>query len=244
MNPLVRRLAHKIESSVSGRLVQPWREHRRFEEHYLARLLKYLNIDCVFDVGANTGLYALMLREYCGYEGLIISFEPTPAVAAQLKQNSAGDSQWVVRECALGLAKGKAVFRTMDSSEGNSFLPLRREEAKDIAISEITVDVERLAEVFPGLQEQYKFRRPFLKMDTQGYDGAVFRGVGKKLEHVAALQSEVSVISIYDGMPHWTESVTAYEQAGFGVAGLFPVTLDGCRVIEFDCLMVRASPKA
>jgi hypothetical protein len=43
-------------------------------------------------------------------------------------------------------------------------------------------------------------------------------------------------------MPHWTDSISFYEQAGFGVAGLFPVTLNACRVIECDCLMVRIWP--
>jgi FkbM family methyltransferase len=240
VNPLVRRLAHKIETRVSGLLVQPWREHRRLEEHYLSRLLKHLNIDCVFDVGANVGLYGLMLREYCGYGGLIISFEPTPAVAARLKQTSASDDKWVVRESALGLAKGKATFRTMESSEGNSFLALRREEAKDIKINEITVDVECLGEVFPELQKQYKFSRPFLKMDTQGFDLQVFEGGGDAIQSFLGLQSELSVDAFYAGVLDWKESLAHYEKAGFVLSALvlnndewFP------KLREIDCLMYR-----
>ncbi len=56
-------------------------------------------------------------------------------------------------------------------------------------------------------------RRILLKMDTQGYDTEVFKGLGSKLEHVYALQSEVSLISIYEGMPHWTESISLYEKS-------------------------------
>jgi hypothetical protein len=59
------------------------------------------------------------------------------------------------------------------------------------------------------------------------------------VNHVVALQFEVSVVSICEGMPHWTESVALHEQAIFGVGGLFLVTLDACRMIEFGCLMVR-----
>jgi hypothetical protein len=32
-----------------------------------------------------------------------------------------------------------------------------------------------------------------------------------------------------------------YEQAGFGIVGMFPVTRDSGRVIGYDCLMVRAN---
>ena len=81
----------------------------------------------------------------------------------------------------------------------------------------------------------------FLKMDTQGFDLQVFRGLGEKAGHVVAIQSELSVLSLYEGAPRWTEAVRFYEDEGFAVAGLYPVTegQGGEGVIEFDCLMVR-----
>lgn len=244
MNPLVRRVAHQIENRVSNLLVQPWREHRRFEEQHLGRLLKHLNIDCVFDVGANIGQYGIMLREYCGYNGLIISFEPTPGVAAQLKRTAAGYSNWVVKECALGLAKGTATFRTMvDSSEGNSFLPLRQEDgSQDVKIAEITVDVGCLAEMVPELQKQYGFARPFLKMDTQGFDLQVFEGAGNAIQSFLGLQSELSVAPFYEGVADWKNSLAHYEQAGFVLSALVPNHNDWFpRLREVDCLMYRTT---
>ena len=56
------------------------------------------------------------------------------------------------------------------------------------------------------------------------------------------MQSEVSLIPIYEDMPHWTESIEMYEAAGFGVVGLYPVTRDDGRVIEYDCLLKRPAP--
>ena len=54
------------------------------------------------------------------------------------------------------------------------------------------------------------------------------------------LQSEISVIPLYDGMPHYTESLMRYEQFGFELTNLFVVsrTRDG-RVVEYDCVMAR-----
>jgi hypothetical protein len=80
-------------------------------------------------------------------------------------------------------------------------------------------------------------------MDTQGYDLEVFAGLGDVREQVLALQSEVSVVPIYQGMPHLTESISCYEQAGFAIAGMYPVSTEksALRVVEFDCLMVSTT---
>ena len=83
--------------------------------------------------------------------------------------------------------------------------------------------------------------RLFLKLDTQGYDLQALGGAGDRMGDVVALQSEISCIPIYEGMPHLTQQIAAYEQAGFASAGMFPVTWDHetLAVIEFDLLMVR-----
>ena len=47
-------------------------------------LLPYLKVDCVFDVGANNGQYAQILRKHADYQGRIISFEPIPSAADPL----------------------------------------------------------------------------------------------------------------------------------------------------------------
>lgn len=45
------------------------------EDLFSAEVLLRLEIDCVFDVGANCGQYGQNLREI-GYRGTILSFEP------------------------------------------------------------------------------------------------------------------------------------------------------------------------
>jgi hypothetical protein len=79
-------------------------------------------------------------------------------------------------------------------------------------------------------------------MDTQGFDLEVFRGLGERAQDVVGLQSEVALLLIYEGMPRMPEALATYEAAGFEITGFFPITRepDG-RVIEYDCVMVRAS---
>ena len=53
------------------------------------------------------------------------------------------------------------------------------------------------------------------------------------------MQSEVSVLPLYDGMPDYKTSIEAFGAAGFDLSGLFPVVLDqALRVVEFDCVAV------
>ena len=213
-------------------------------EMHIRRVFERYGVDLVLDVGANAGQFVRGLRAF--YKGDIISFEPVSAAFGLLSKAAAGDPRWKCYRWALGEENATRAIHVYRQTSLSSFFnanefAVRRWKDGATDPTEEVVTVRRLDEVLEEVVPDHQARRIFLKMDTQGCDREVFRGLGKQVGRVVALQSEVSVISIYEGMPHWTESVAEYEHSGFGVAGMFPVTLDGCRVIEFDCLMVRAS---
>ena len=82
--------------------------------------------------------------------------------------------------------------------------------------------------------------RVFLKLDTQGWDLEVLDGAGGCMDRIVAVQTELSVIPIYEGMPGWLEAMGSLSSRGFQPTWMSPVTLDGpVRVLEFDCVMVR-----
>ena len=105
------------------------------------------------------------------------------------------------------------------------------------------VEVRRLDRVVDETLGGLDGRRPFLKLDTQGYDLDVFAGAGHAIDRFVGLQSELSLMEIYKGMPGMQESLAAYEGAGFEIAALYPVSRQTrtARVLEYDCVMVRAS---
>jgi hypothetical protein len=87
--------------------------------------------------------------------------------------------------------------------------------------------------------------RPYLKLDTQGFDLEAFAGLGERARDFVAMQAEVALLRIYEGMPRMPEALADYEAAGFEVTALYPVSRQAksARVLEFDCVMVRAGSR-
>jgi FkbM family methyltransferase len=213
--------------------------------HDLKFLLKQFEINCVLDVGANTGQFALGLRR-AGYEGHIISFEPVGAAYARLRAAAERDPAWSVLNFALGSANCEATINVTSNSDLSSLLtpnPYSQERfgKKMELVGTEEVTVRRLDSVLYDVAGHVARPRFYLKMDTQGYDLETFAGLGESADLMLGLQSEVSTLPIYHEMPPLTEAVRVYEARGFEIAGMYPVGWDKPtgRVLEFDCVMVR-----
>jgi FkbM family methyltransferase len=212
--------------------------------HHVAAMLERYAVNCVFDVGANTGQYARRLRRL-GYTGRIVSFEPAPETFARLERAAADDPDWRVHPFALGRADTAAALHTGWKTMNSLLAPsdygkgrygrFATSDTQEIPVRRLDGVID---EALAGLAEP----RPFLKMDTQGYDLEVFAGAGERIADFVGLQSEVAVLRLYEGSPAMAESIAAYEAAGFGITGMYPVTREAAtgRVVEFDCVMMRA----
>lgn len=221
LNKFVERSARRL-----GIIVMPeWRIVRADEERHLSKMLDYLNVDCVFDVGANVGQYGEMLRQNVGYTGRIISFEPNPKAFDQLRKASAGDGLWNIENIALGASQGLAQFQAYDSSVLGSFRSFGASEyaPQNMGVMTYPVEMQTLASYLPALKEQYGFSRPFLKLDTQGFDLEVAKGAGCKITDFLGVQTEVAFQNIYRDAPTFDESVSFFTQRGFTLSRLVPI---------------------
>jgi FkbM family methyltransferase len=211
-------------------------------ELQLRSIIETLGVDLVIDVGANDGKFAQSIRPF--YHGEIHSFEPVSFVCEKLTQAAAGDSQWHVHQLALGSADTTQTINVSPRADFSSMLKMNQFGSQRFGVSmdsvPETVIVRRLDAFLDETVSGIEQRRIFLKLDTQGQDLDIFRGSTGRLRQVVAMQSEVSLIPIYENMPHWTQSISEYEGAGFAVAGMFPVTRESHKVIEYDCLLVKA----
>jgi FkbM family methyltransferase len=199
--------------------------------------LKRLRVNCVLDVGANEGQYAKNLRQI-GYQGQIISFEPIGEVYRRLSEKFSSDSRWQGLNIALGATDSFQEFNVAtESSVMSSFLNLKHQW--DFRIE--TVEVRRLDSLFREIVGNIQGPRVFLKLDTQGYDLEVVQGAVGCMEDIVGMQSELSVQQLYEGAPHYLESVAKYEQLGFELIGLYEICRINDRVAEYDCIMEHTS---
>jgi FkbM family methyltransferase len=207
-----------------------------------SRLFEQRRVDLVVDVGANAGQFGRALRR--SYAGELLSFEPASAAFKGLQAASAADKAWRPFRYALGDENTHLDLRLSPLSAFNSFFSTSHycesrfgEAAVPTALER--VPVRRLDELISELVPDVHQRRLFVKLDTQGFDLNVFRGMQGILDRVVAFQSEVSLRALYDGAPAWLECMRVYEAAGFHVGGMYPVTLDANgHPIEYDCLMI------
>jgi FkbM family methyltransferase len=181
-----------------------------YAEH-IRELLRTLDIDLVLDVGAHHGEYARFLREV-GYVGKIISFEPVAVNFDVITQHCAHDPSWLAYNLALGSEDADRSMNVMSNSLLNSFLAPSEFGARSLdgnVVKRIDkVTVRRLDGLFDQMLNDAGAHNVFLKMDTQGWDLEVLRGADACISSIGAVQSEVSLKAIYEGMPSLIEVIT------------------------------------
>lgn len=101
--------------------------------------------------------------------------------------------------------------------------------------------MRRLSEMMEMFCASIGVSRPFLKLDTQGYDIEVFQGAGHHIHDLVGLQCELSLIPLYEGMPTIEDALAVFRAAGFDATGFFPVAVENAtaRLLEVDCVMIR-----
>ncbi|MCK9230066.1 MAG: FkbM family methyltransferase [Syntrophales bacterium] len=214
-------------------------------DSHIIQLISLCRVDLVLDVGANTGAFAKKLRQE-GYRSEIHSFEPVHQTFEILRKESRNDDLWHVYKLALGNSPGRQSINITASSDFASFLDpgsLGKELYKEVDLSgKETVDVSTVDDFLAAHIGDVSKKRIFLKMDTQGYDLKVFDGARRSVPHIVCMMSELSMIPIYAGMPHYHQALRHYEDHGFAITGLFPVSRkEDMSLIEVDCTLINTS---
>lgn len=250
MPTLKRRLAKLIER-VSGNLVIPPNElYLMHERVHLRRFFAHFGVDCVFDVGAHSGQYATMVRDSVGFQGPIISYEPIPEMVERLHVLSASDPNWHIEALALDREAGPATFHVMANSEFSSLhTPSAHQpgafRAHNRVVHEVQVTRTTVADEFTKWQGKLGFRRPFLKMDTQGNDYAVVNGAGNLIRRFVGLQSELAIRSLYADSKNFAEAIAIYTEHGFELSALVPNNAGHFpMLVELDCIMFNRATES
>ncbi len=212
--------------------------------HPLARRMRLLadhGIDLVFDVGANTGQYALQLRDL-GYRGWIVSYEPLAAAYAELSAHVERDGRWRAVPAGLGPVAGPAELHVAANSQSSSLLPmldLHREAAPESAF--VGTETITLQTLEMALDTFGDLGRPFVKIDAQGYEKPIVDSAGEAIDRVVGLQLEMSLAPLYAGEAVMTEMIGDLAKRGFQLMSLEPGYADPRtgRLLQVDGVFFR-----
>ena len=208
-----------------------------------AKLLRALNVDIVIDVGANSGQFGSEIRA-AGYGGRILSIEPIGKAYRMLRARATRDPGWMTMQCALGESEGESILHIAGNSASSSFLemlPVHEEAAPGTAyVGHERVTVRRLESLLAEYLSSGS--RPYLKVDVQGYELEVLMGAGPRLEAVAAIQLELSLLPLYEGAPMADEVDAFVRRSGYRLAGIEPGFAEPVsgRLLQMDGIYVRS----
>jgi FkbM family methyltransferase len=131
------------------------------------------------DVGANLGLYSLLLAQLVGAKGRVVSFEPDPDLFSLLRDNCAANGARVeARQVALGLSSDRMVLQRLTLNSGDNHLG---STGRTAFRRPLEVEVAAFDTLMPGLGPD------FIKVDVQGWELKVLKGMTSTLrmsEHV------------------------------------------------------------
>jgi FkbM family methyltransferase len=186
-------------------------------------LLKAHSINLLFDVGANEGQYAQLMRTI-GYTGRIVSFEPLssafPILAARAKQ----DNAWEAVHMAIGDEDGEVEINIAANSQSSSILdmlPSHVQAAPDSSyIGREKVPIARIDSIARRYYREGD--NLFLKVDTQGFERKVIEGASATLEAVRGIQLEMSIVELYQGEDTFIDMIAWLQQKGYELHSLEP----------------------
>lgn len=209
----------------------------------LFKALNRFEVDLVLDVGANVGQFAAELRSV-GYQGELVSFEPLSAAHHALSEAASRDSKWHVHaRGAIGDHDGEIEINISGNSVSSSVLPMMESHSSaaegSAYVGAESVPISRLDSV--ALKYLEKSRRPFLKIDAQGFEWQVLDGARAILPRMQGVLCELSLVPMYEGQRLWMDMIRRLEGEGFTLWSIqkgFTDPRDG-RTLQVDAIFFR-----
>ncbi len=211
-----------------------------FAEHRL-KLLHDLGIRTVWDVGANIGQYACLLRGN-GYRNHIVSLEPGSGAHASLERRARGDALWTVIRTAAGCADDEATLNISANGQSSSILPMLSRHVtaapRSHYVGSERVAVHRLDE----LAEKMILPTPAaLKLDVQGFEMSALSGATRLLKDCVLIEVELSLVPLYEEGAKWLHVIDCLAGHGFRLCDVDRVYYDEASgdLLQMDGLFRR-----
>lgn len=175
------------------------------DKHHLQLIRKIVKPgNVVLDIGANVGFYSVFFSETAGENGRIYSFEPDPENFRHLKKEIGNQRNVTAIQKAIGSKTGTTTLYTSRLLNVD-----HRSYATDDYLGKLQAEQISVDDFVDG-----KFKVDFIKMDIQGFEAEVFRGMKKTI----AANNNVMLFSEF-----WPYGL---QQAGSSAAEFFQLISD------------------
>lgn len=133
--------------------------------------------ETIFDVGANTGVYALIARAL-NPSAHVHAVEPMPAIVRRIQENvSLNEFSIAVHGVGLSNYTGKAVVYT-EAGDFQYSVSVNKDVSQGRARNEVPIDVERMDD----LAARYGIEQvELMKLDVESHEPEVLEGFGELL---------------------------------------------------------------
>lgn len=195
---------------------------RSYEDKFREAMLSLVCAgDCVWDVGANIGLYTTLFAEKVGPKGRVVAFEPSPTNLVRLREAVAGLANVTVLPVALGDRDARVILQ-----QGADPIGAMSRIAENVDSGAIGTEVELVRG--DCLVSDSRIATPsIIKIDTEGFELDVLNGLKQAL---SGKNIRVVCVEVHFGL---------LAQRGMPEA---PATIEGLmRSIGFTCTWPDAS---
>ena len=209
----------------------------------IREIMNAASINCVLDVGANVGQFGRFLRDE-GFSGTLLSFEPIASVYSELSRAIVKEPNWSCRRAALGELDGSAEINVSKNYVSSSLLKAKEWSISvEEGISELNreiVPLHRLDTIWPELPIPLSHASIMLKIDVQGLELQVLRGLGDRISEINLFLLETSLIPVYEGEPTFEDVVAELRATGLHPVWIGPGWSSKTTKQVFQCDIVFA----
>jgi FkbM family methyltransferase len=164
-----------------------------------ARQLVLIHCDFVVDIGANNGQWISEVRTH-GYKSNALCIEPIKKNYNILRSRNFDNTSTL--NCAVGNRNGN-IYINQASNDGASSSILELDKFHKKAAPNINfvgkekVKILKLSKIL----ESYKYKKIFVKIDTQGYEFEILKSISKNnFNNIFAFEIETNLVSTYKNL--------------------------------------------
>jgi len=170
----------------------------------------------VVDIGANEGQFVKKIIKY-GYTKRIVSFEPMKSAFIELEKNSKKSALW--KTVNLGFGKENC-FEYLNISKNSISSSIAQVLETSTNVEPDTKFVSREKIELITLNEylsknEYKDKKIFVKIDTQGNEKNIILGAEKVKDKIKGFLVKLSIVKLYSSDASFNEMIDLLNKLGF-----------------------------